>query len=114
LLGEKYLEEASWKQSVIDFSGPMFNIGFSTIQIVSANALKNYVSRPVALLLAGGAALWISGELAYAYVSIKDSEDPDTDFGGIASRKGSHLLVACTVLVGQTALAVISLNQLIK
>jgi hypothetical protein len=108
----EYNQAAKWKQSVIDFSGPMFNVAFSTIKIVAANALKSYVSQPVVLLLAGGAVVWISGELLYAYVSASQKQY-NGDFGGIANRSTTHLIAATTTLIGQATLGVCALIKLI-
>lgn len=104
---------AKWKQSVIDLSGPMSDIAFSTIKIVAANALKSYVSQPVALLLAGGAVLWISGELLYALTSTIQKQD-NGDFGRIAKRNTTHLIAAATALVAQAAFGAYALIKLVS
>jgi hypothetical protein len=107
-----YNHVPKWRQSVIDFSGPMFNVAFCTIKIVAANALKSYVPRPVTFLLAGGAVAWISGELLYAYVSAHQKQD-NADFSSIVSRGKTHLIIATTTLVGQVALGLWALTKFI-
>lgn len=103
-------DTAHWKLSVIDVSGPMADMAFSTLKIVVANALKSTVSQPVALLVAGGAMAWMSGELFYAYIST--TQKNGGDFCRIANRGTPHLIAATTLLISQAALGVFAMTKL--
>lgn len=100
----RYLSD--WKQTVIDVSGPMGDIAFSTCKMVAAAALKSYLSWPVALVLGSGGLIYISGELLYAFVSA--SKKDDGDFGVIAKRNNTHLALASIVLISQCALGILA------
>ncbi|MCB1107914.1 MAG: M50 family metallopeptidase [Chlamydiia bacterium] len=95
---------SDWTQTAIDLAGPMGSIAFSSCKLVAATALKNHLPFPIALTLGSGAALWISGELLYAYVS--GSNMDYGDFGCIARREKSHLILANLILVSQCCLGI--------
>lgn len=99
-----------WKRTILDVSGPMGNIAFSTCKLVAATALKSYLSWPVALALGGGAVIWISGELLFACVSA--SNKSPADFGFIARRGNTHLALASTALFSQVALGIFAAIKL--
>lgn len=89
---------------IIDISGPIGSVAFSSCKLVAAAALKNYLSWPVALVLGGGAAMCITGELLHAGIcAFKKSQ---TDFGFIAKRGCTSLVLASLILVSEAALAV--------
>lgn len=95
---------SDWKQTMVDISGPMGDIAFSTCKLVAATALKSYLSWPVSLALGSGAVIWMSGELLYAYVSASNRDYGD--FGCIARRGNTHLALASTALISQVALGI--------
>lgn len=95
---------ANWKSTIIDLSGPMGNIAFSTCKLVAATALKSYLTWPIALALGAGAVMWISGELLFAYISV--SKNSEADFANIARRGNNHLALASIALVSQVALGI--------
>lgn len=97
-------DSANWKRTAVDVAGPMGNIAFSTCKLVAAIALKNYLTWPVALTLGGGAVIWMSGELFYAYISASNKDRGD--FGRIVSRGNTHLVLASMTLVSQVALGI--------
>jgi hypothetical protein len=89
----------SWKQTLINVSGPMGDIAFSATKLIAASALKSYLTWPVALAVGSGEVIWISGELLYAYVS--GSRKDRGDFGRIAESGGNmHLVLSSAALVG--------------
>jgi len=96
--------DSDWKETIVDVAGPMADVAFCSCKLIAATALKNHLPWPVSLTLAGGALLWISGELLYAYTSASNKDDGD--FGQIASRSKTHLALATTALVSQCALGI--------
>lgn len=100
-----------WKKTIITVAGPMGNIAFSLCKLVAAIAFRNYMTWPIAFALGGGAILWISGELLYAYVSA--SERNTGDFGLITQRGKVHLLFASTAVISELALGVIAVMKLV-
>lgn len=113
-------QAAEWKKTAIDVAGPMFDVTFTTIQIVVANALKGYISKPVALVIGCSSACWIAGELLYAYLSINREVSSSVDvrqrddFGFIKQRGKAHLVTATTALVAQSALGLYALTKLFE
>jgi hypothetical protein len=93
-----------WKATILDVAGPMADIAFSSCKIVAATALKTHLSLPVALVLGGGGALWIFGELLYAYTSVSNKDGGD--FSNIAERGNAHLALATAAVVSQIALTI--------
>ena len=107
--GENWPTSASeflpeWKKTILDVAGPMADIAFSSCKIVAATSLKNYLPLPVTLALGGAGALWIFGELVYAYTSVLNKDGGD--FSNIAERGNVHLALASTAVVSQVALAI--------
>jgi hypothetical protein len=99
-----------WKKTAIFIAGPMGDIAFSTCKLVTATALKSYLSWPVALAIGSGAVIWMSGELLYAYVSASNRDQGD--FGNIARRGNTHLALADTALASQFALGIFAAIKL--
>lgn len=93
-----------WKRTILDSAGPIGDIAFSSCQLVAANALKNYISWPISLLLGGGALLFMAAELFYAYSSA--SKKDFGDFGLIAKRNISHLVFSSIALISSCALGI--------
>lgn len=104
---------ATW----IDLSGPLADIIFSAVLIISIFAITHYVPISQGLSLGlrtgigGPAALWIIGELLYAGVSTCRGDHGD--FGKIAGRGWSHLLISIAVLVSICALCALGVAMLL-
>jgi hypothetical protein len=66
-----------WKDTVIKVAGSISNIAFSSCQLVTAVALKDYISWPISTILGGGALTWMATELlyqnGYGFSTIPDS-----------------------------------------
>lgn len=103
-------EAASWKKALVSVSGPMGNVAYCTCKLVAATALKDYLTWPVSVVLGGGAVMWMSGELLYAYTSA--TYGTRGDFGQIASLGNTHLALASAALVGECALGVFAAIKL--
>ena len=101
---------SDWEKTAVCIAGPMADITFSISKLIVAKALKNYLSWPVAIALGGGAIIWISGEMLYAYVSA--SKKDSGDFGLIARHGNTHLALASATLISQCALAILALVKL--
>ncbi len=99
---ESFKNLSDWEQSVSDAAGPLANIAFSSLKLVAAAALKDYLTVPLSLVLGSGGVIWISGELLYAYIC--SSKENEGDFGRIAQRSGFHLSIASVAIVAQCAL----------
>lgn len=85
-------------------AGPVTDMAFSSIQLVAAAALRSYVGAPVAGFVAGGAIMWMTGELFYAFYSTVNQDNGD--FGRI-SRMGILPFAAATAaLVGTFAFGI--------
>lgn len=106
---EEGIEESNWRYTIRLMAGPMANIAFSSIEIIAATALRNYLSWPVSLVLAGGAFTWIAGELLCIYTSIVNKSDGD--FGQIAKKNGkAHLSLAAATIVTEVALGAMAIQ----
>jgi len=57
------------EKTIVDVSGPLGDIAFSSCKLIAATALKNYLFWPIALALGSGGVIWMSGEFLYAYIS---------------------------------------------
>lgn len=88
--------------SIVDLTGPLMSVIFSSSQIFGAIAFIHHLSIPVAVGISAGASVWIIGELFYATVSSLN-RDPG-DFGQIASRGIVHYSICATLLIGASAL----------
>lgn len=99
-----------WKKTIVKVAGPMGNIALCTCKLVAATALKSYLSWPIALAIGGGAVIWMTGELLYAYTSALNRDAGD--FGCIARYGDSHLALASIALVSQCALGIFAAIKL--
>lgn len=103
---------ATW----IDLSGPIAGVIFSAVLMIGIFAITHYVpmSQGLSLGLRIGigapAALWIIGEFLYAGVSA--SKEDHGDFGQIAKRGRSHLLISIATLVSICALCALGVALL--
>ena len=100
---------SKWGRICVSMAGSMGNIAFSTCQIVSSIALSHLISPPISAILAGGAAIWICGELLYSYVS--GLKQDNGDFGQIAKMGPNCLMLAAAALVSECALALILISR---
>jgi len=101
--------QPQWKQSFVDAAGPLAQIAFSSLRLVAAVALRNYVPWPVSFVLGVGAVYHMMEELSYAAES---SISGDGDFGSIASNSKTHLAIASVALIGECALGILSASAL--
>jgi hypothetical protein len=103
-------------QTWIELSGPLADILFSAIVIVGIFALTHYVPMSQALsislrvIIGAPSAFWIMGELFYSAVSAWNVDNGD--FGKIANKGWSHLILAVALLVGICALAALGMAML--
>jgi len=92
----------SYQKSIIDTAGPFLGISYSCCKLISALALKKYISRPVAFSIAAGALIWILGEIFYALFSVIKKDGGD--FGQIAKRGKVHVIAATGALLVPTTI----------
>lgn len=97
-------ETACWKQTVIDAAGPLANVAFSSALIAGAVSGQEYISTPVAGVLAAGSLSWMFGESMYAITSAAHANSGD--FGKIARRGSVHLSMTSLTLAVIMALGV--------
>jgi hypothetical protein len=97
--------QPQWKQSFVDAAGPLAQMAFSSLRLVAAVALRNYISWPVSFVLGAGAVYHMMEELSYAAES---SVSGDGDFGSIASNSKMDLALASAALIGECALGILS------
>jgi hypothetical protein len=98
----------AWQQSIIASAGSLSNLAFSGGKLAAAAALRS-VSKPVAIILGSGAALWMVGELMYSASSALSRNEGD--FGIISSK--THLLAAGTAVTSTCALGVLGATALL-
>ena len=91
-------------ESFTSLSGALANIVFSICKIVAACALSSYITVPVALGIGIGAAIWITGELFYAFHS--GLYQDHGDFGKIAQNGPLHFISSVAVLTSAVALGI--------
>lgn len=95
------------QSSVICASGPMADMFFSGCQLTAAVALREYISKPVAVTLGAGALTWMAGHLFTAYATASNGND-NGEFAIIAKNGSSHLAVASIALVAECALGLLA------
>jgi hypothetical protein len=98
-------------QSIVYASGPMADVAFCIFKLVTATALRSYLSTPIAAVLGASAVIWITGELGYALVSAYCRNEGD--FGNISRNGSSHLSLASIALVGEVALGIFAATRFI-
>lgn len=89
--------------SIMSAMGPLTNTAFANCQLITAVALRTYISWPVSVALATGAVIWMFGELLYAITAV--CGQGGGDFGCIHNNGKFHLALAVTALVAENVLA---------
>ena len=80
-------------------SGPLANLIFSISKIFIACAFRATIGAPLTGLIIAGSAIWIFGELFYAYYSLKNNDHGDS---AKIARNGTPQLVASIAIVVTT------------
>ena len=92
-----------------DAAGPLAQMAFSSLRLVAAVALRNYISWPLSFVLGAGAVYHMMEELTYA---VESTISGAGDFGSIASSSKTHLALASAALIGECALGILSASAL--
>ena len=101
-----------WQTTIVSTAGPMGDIAFSFCQLITIIALRNILPRPLSVIFAGGAFLWIVGELLYAYGSANNKTDGD--FGEIAKMGRTYLAAASTALITELILVISLIFKMLR
>jgi hypothetical protein len=96
-------------ESIILVSGPMTDVAFCALKLVTATALRSYLSTPIAITLGFSAVIWIVGELGYAIQSTYCRDEGD--FGRIARNGEGHLGLASVALVAEVAFGIFAVTR---
>lgn len=100
-------QASDWKLIVMDLAGSMGNVTFSMCKLVAATALKNYLSWPVALVLGGGAVIWVVFEVVQLLdACVAPLYERCSALGSIPVCGNTHLALASIALISQCALGI--------
>ncbi len=91
------------KKTLALIAGPMADVALSSIQLISASALNNYLPQPITFVLKYGALGWMLGEVCYV---ISSGLGGWGDGGEIAHKGATPFLIATSALIGECALGI--------
>lgn len=104
-LPKSYHQASPIAKTIINASGPLGNIIFCNLKLIATIALKHLLPKPLVHILALGTVLWMTGEVFYAYSTVKNHIY--YDYGEIAERSRAHLMIATGFLVAGYACGIL-------